>query len=445
MGEPLSVTQLNTLVRNVLNSNPGLCDIWVNGEVSNLKRASSGHYYFTLKDSGAEISCAMFAGARSRIDFEPKENMKVSVFGKVDIYVQRGNYQFIVQTMRQSGIGDLYQQFEKLKRKLQDEGLFDRSRKRHIPQYPRTIGVVTSETGAVIHDIITTSSSRYPADILLAPAQVQGEGAARTIVAGIELLNRVGVDVIIVGRGGGSLEDLWPFNEEVVARAIAASGVPIVSAVGHETDFTISDMVADARAPTPTGAAALILREKAEIRAEVDRTMSGADRALGAVIERMRGRFEVLDARLSPEYAARDLDMKGMHLDGLKNRSDQALTRALADMGSRFALADARLSPASAMRDIELKRSNVESVSARAVAGSSAIVDRDASSLSELSARLSALNPLRVMERGYGIVVRPDGSAVTSVSGMLVGERIEIRLRDGTAKASVREIEEARK
>ena len=267
MSETITVTQLNTRVKEIFSSSPGIRDVWVTGEISGLKRYPSGHYYFTLKDSGSNIRGVLFAGSRARMSFEPAENMKVVAFGHVDIYVPNGRYQFIVETMRQSGVGDLYLQFEKLKRKLEAEGLFDRSRKRPLPEYPRTIGVVTSEKGAVIHDIITTAASRFPADIVLAPSMVQGEGAAATIVAGIELLNRYGVDVIIVGRGGGSIEDLWPFNEEIVARAIAASAVPVVSAVGHETDFTISDFVADARAATPTGAAAVILRDRAEFSA----------------------------------------------------------------------------------------------------------------------------------------------------------------------------------
>ena len=223
MQETVTVTQLNNRARNILTNSPAVRDIWVNGEISNLTKASSGHYYFTLKDPGSEIRAAMFARSRMRIDFEPKNSMKVSAFGSVDIYVARGSYQFIVETMRPAGIGDLYLAFEALKKKLEAEGLFDQSRKRPLPRYPRRIGVVTSETGAVIHDIITTSASRFPADIYLAPSMVQGDGAAETIVKGIELLNRFDVDVIIVARGGGSLEDLWPFNEEAVARAYAAS------------------------------------------------------------------------------------------------------------------------------------------------------------------------------------------------------------------------------
>ena len=344
MPETVTVTQLNNRTKNILRGSPAVTDIWVNGEISNLTRASSGHYYFTLKDEGSEIRAAMFARSRQRIDFEPKENMKVSAFGSVDIYIQRGSYQFIVETMRPSGIGDLYLRFEALKRKLEAEGLFEQSRKRPLPRYPRTIGVVTSETGAVIHDIITTSASRFPADIVLAPSMVQGEGAAETIVRGIGLLNRYGVDVIVVARGGGSIEDLWPFNEESVARAIAASTAPVVSAVGHETDFTIADFVADLRAPTPTGAAALILRDRLETGRQLADDMARASRALGSVLDRMRHRFDVADAKLSPQSAERDLSLRAMELDDLSSRADGALTGMLADMRRRFEVVDARLS-----------------------------------------------------------------------------------------------------
>lgn len=512
MTEPLTVTQLNTRVRTLLSSTPEVRDIWVSGEISNLTRASSGHYYFVLKDATGEVRCALFARARARVPFEPRENMKVLAFGSADLYIQRGSYQFVVENMRQSGIGELYQAYEELKRRLQAEGLFDSKSKKPLPRYPGRIGVVTSETGAVIHDIITTSASRFPADIVLAPAQVQGDGAAATIVAGIELLDRVGVDVIIVGRGGGSLEDLWPFNEESVARAIHACRTPVVSAVGHETDYTIADFVADVRAPTPTGAAAIILRDRREIRDQINRDMSNAGRALGSVLDRMRSRFEVLDARLSPERASRDLDVLGMNVDDAASRMDVAIgtlmaqqthrlelasarisvrgamqdiesrrkmledlmaraARAVMDvssaMGNRLSLIDARLSPSSAFRDLEGRRAMLESVYSRASPSgalqrvavlsertgsvftraeslSRTVLSSSVARLEAASASLGSLSPMRVMERGYGIITRPDGQVLTSVSDMLVGEKVDIRLRDGTARTAVREILEDR-
>lgn len=463
MEAPLTVTELNQMVRSILSSSPGINDVWVTGEISNLTRASSGHYYFVLKDATGEVRCALFKRSRERVPFEPRENMMVTAFGSADLYVQRGSYQFIVQTMRQSGIGELYKAYEELKARLQAEGLFDPSRKRELPAYPRTIGVVTSETGAVIHDIITTSESRFPADILLAPAQVQGEGAADTIVAGIELLNRVGVDVLIVGRGGGSLEDLWPFNEERVARAIAASEAPVVSAVGHETDFTIADFVADVRAPTPTGAAAMILRDRSEIRAQLDGLTAAAGKALSRVMEGMRSRFAVLDARLSPESAARDLDMRGMELDDLWNRLVRGMGSLVESMSHRLAVAEARISPQAALRDmasrgdmleslyarlspqsglrmIEASRGAVDSVSSRITSAACGKVSESAARLGAASAGLESLNPTRVLERGYGIVTRPDGS-VPHLGDLIVGERLDVRLMGGTARTRITDIE----
>lgn len=463
MAETITVTQLNTRVKDLFNSNPGLHDIWVSGEISNLKKYSSGHYYFTLKDQGSEIRGVLFAGSRARMDFEPTDNMKVVAFGRVDMYVQRGSYQFIVETMRRSGVGDLYLAYEELKRRLQAEGLFDASRKRPLPMYPRTIGVVTSQTGAVIHDIITTSASRFPSDILLAPAQVQGEGAAQSIVAGIELLNREGVDVIIVGRGGGSIEDLWAFNEEPVARAIAASKVPVVSAVGHETDFTIADFVADARAPTPTGAAAIILRDRMEVRKQIENDMARMNRAMEGVVREMRSRFDLLDAKLSPSRASENLQFRSMHLDELSSRCDSALKGILADMRRRFETVDSRLSPESALKDMHMLRERIDNDLDRIADNAghrleasrnrlSSIRDRPETSadrtissrrerMDALSKHLEGLNPMNVLGRGYTMVTSESGEVITSAAGISIGDRITINLRDGRVSAEVEDKE----
>lgn len=440
MPETVTVTQLNNRAKNILANSPAVRDVWVNGEISNLTRASSGHYYFTLKDPGSEIRAAMFARSRQRIDFEPKDNMKVSAFGSVDIYVQRGSYQFIVETMRPSGVGDLYLAFEELKRKLQAEGLFDESRKRPLPRYPRRIGVVTSETGAVIHDIITTSASRFPADIILAPSMVQGEGAADTIVHGIELLDRAGVDIIVVARGGGSLEDLWPFNEERVARAIAASRTPVVSAVGHETDFTIADFVADLRAPTPTGAAALILRDRMETSRQINEGMARASRALSGVLERMRSRFAVADTRLSPRKALGDIVMMGMSVDDVSARMDNALLGKVSEMRSRFDVANAKLSPASGLDRMEILRGRMESLYSRAENTVDSGLRADRARLEALSGRLESLNPRNVLSRGYGMVTDGSGRVITSVDGLSAGDVVTVGMMDGTAQAEIREV-----
>lgn len=417
MEETITVTQLNTRVKALFNGSPGVKGIWVTGEISNLKLYSSGHYYFTLKDSGSEIRGVMFKFSRGRIDFEPSDNMKVAAFGSVDMYVEKGSYQFIVETMKRFGLGELYERFEALKKKLEAEGLFDRKRKRALPTYPETVGVVTSPTGAVIHDIITTSRNRFPADILLAPAMVQGDGAAASIAAGIELLNKAGVDVIIVGRGGGSIEDLWAFNEEAVARAIAASAVPVISAVGHETDFTISDMVADCRAPTPTGAAQMALRDVSDLRNQIEGSSSLLKRALTNTLGRMRSRFDLLDSKLSPKNARNMVAMESMNLDSLSSRMAAALGSKAAMMRRRFSAADARLGGVGPSL-VEKRRVRLESA----------------------AGRLDALSPYKVLDRGYGMVTDDGGKAITSASSVKVGTDITIRFRNGSAEASVKKV-----
>ena len=444
MESVFTVTQLNTRVRGMLKSSPELQDIWVSGEISNLTRAASGHYYFVLKDAGSEIRCALFSRSRSRMDFEPADNLKVQAFGGLDIYVQRGSYQFIVENMRRSGIGDLHLRFEEMKRRLESEGLFSPSHKRPLPRYPRRIGVVTSETGAVIHDIIMTSSTRFPADIVLAPSMVQGEGAARTIVAGIKLLECYGVDVIIVARGGGSLEDLWPFNEESVARAIYACKVPVVSAVGHETDFTIADFVADVRAPTPTGAAAIILRDRKETSDQIDRDMAVAEKALSSVMERMRRRFDVADAKLSLEAASNDLCMRSMDLDSVWSSVEWGLRGVLSRMRERLSEVQSRISPSIALSRLSVLSARLSTMESEIERLSSGKLAESSSRLNELSAQLEALNPSRVLDRGYGIVVDSEGRAVSSVDGLAVGESIGIRMRGGSATAEVKGIRKDR-
>ena len=441
MSERVTVTELNTRVKELFGSTPGLKDIWVIGEISNFKLYTSGHSYFTIKDAGSEIRAVMFKSARARIDFEPGDSQKIEAYGHLDMYVERGSYQFIVESMKRSGIGDLYLKYEALKKKLEAEGLFESARKRPLPQYPKVIGVVTSPTGAVIHDILTTTKRLFPADILLAPAQVQGEGAAKSIVAGIELLNRQGVDVIIVGRGGGSLEDLWAFNEEPVVRAIAASKVPVISSVGHETDFTLADFVADKRAATPTAAAELAVRNKTEIMRQFSDLTVRMNKALSSVIEHMRGRFVAVDGKLSPVRAQEKVEYLGMKLDDLSSRASAAVKDTVSEMHKRFLSVENRPEPAlKAM--VSNKRNQSDRVFGRIEPGMKAILVTKDHKEQTLAARLDALSPYKVLDRGYSFVAGPDGQAVTSVKGLAVGSRITVRMRDGKALADIVEKEE---
>jgi exodeoxyribonuclease VII large subunit len=458
MPEVISVAELNTRVSELFSKSASLNDIWVSGEISGLKKYPSG-YYFVLKDASSAISAVMFKSALSRLNFEPAENMKVRAFGRVALYVPRGQYQFIVEVVEKSGVGDRYLAFEALKKKLGEEGLFEQSHKRTLPVYPKKIGVVTSQSGAVIHDIIMTSASRYNADIILAPAMVQGEGAAESIVAGIELLNRTDVDVIIVGRGGGSIEDLWAFNEEIVARAIYNSRIPVVSAVGHETDFTISDFVADARAPTPTGAAAIILRDKSEIRSELQTYTTRLNRAMKSVIDRMRHSFELVDSKLGLGNAMDDLELRSMMVEELSKTAESAVMAVYKDMRNQYTAVDARLRPSRALEDMQGLRSTVEASLERIQASSRHIIEMGSAGLEAVSEgpekainavlkisaqeldsnskQLEGLNPSNVLTRGYSMITDKGGKVLTSINRINVGDSIIVHLRDGSAEADI--------
>jgi len=297
-GVTLTVTQLNDYVRRSLASDPILQQITLRGEISNFKMYSSGHWYFTLKDEQSHIDCALFRQYTYGVRFRPQDGMKVLVSGSAGLYVQGGKYQFYADGMQQDGMGELYQRFLALKEKLTREGLFDAARKRPLPLLPRKIGIVTSASGAVLHDIRTVAGRRFPGiPLVLRPAQVQGDGAARDIANGIRQVSAVsGVDVIIVGRGGGSMEDLWAFNEEIVARAVAACPVPVISAVGHETDTTLCDYAADMRAPTPSAAAELAVPEREKLLAGIEELQQRGLRAARA--ETMRSAQALQDLLL---------------------------------------------------------------------------------------------------------------------------------------------------
>ena len=390
----LSVSQLNEYVRRLLAGDPMLRSLRVQGEISGFKRYTSGHLYFTLKDEEACVSCVMFRSAAETLDFRPQDGQRVTIRGSASLYPQRGQFQLYVETMQREGVGELYMRFEALKRRLTAEGLFDQAIKKEIPAYPRVIGVATSPTGAVLRDIVRVARRRDPnISILLAPTSVQGAGAAGEIVHALEQLNRQGeADVILCGRGGGSIEDLWPFNEEIVARAIRASKIPVISCVGHETDFTIADFAADLRAPTPSAAAELAVPEAAALRAAIDGLLeSGA-----AAIER----------RLTLERA---------HLARLN-------ASAALNMPSRLL--------------IERRETALERLTGRMTRAAQAMPQTKRARLDGLMRALNAVNPNAVLERGYA-VVRQNGQAVTDASALNVGDLIDVTLKGGTLGARV--------
>lgn len=389
----MTVTQLNEYVRRTFASDPMLHGICLTGELSNLKRHASGHWYFTLKDEEAAINCAMFRQAAYGLRFRPENGQRVRLFGSVGLYTKTGSYQFYADAMEPEGIGDLYLQFEALKRKLTQEGLFDASLKKPLPVLPKGIGIVTSKTGAVVHDIARVSWRRYPGmPLYLFPVKVQGAGAAQEIAQGLRVLDKLPqIDVIIVGRGGGSMEDLWAFNEEIVARAIAACKTPVVSAVGHETDFTIADMVADLRAPTPSAAAELAVPQKEALQNEIAVFSDELIRALEQQIALKRLKLTALQQRLTAASPAQRSERLRASLAALEVRLQAAVSNAL-----------------------QQKQHRVE----RALL------------------RIRVSGPMETMKRGYAVVMKED-VLVRSAASVQSGDGLRILMADGTIEAVV--------
>ena len=391
----LSVSQLNRKIRLLLESQyPGL---WVEGEISNFKKHSSGHIYFTLKDENAQISAAFFSQYQRGLRFELKEGLKVLAYCRVSIYEARGQYQLYVERIEPKGVGALQLAFQQLKEKLEKEGLFREERKRPIPRFPGTVGVVTSPTGAAIHDILNVVNRRFcGTQLLLYPVKVQGEGAAEEIAAAIEAMNRLeGAEVLIVGRGGGSLEDLWEFNEEVVARAVYHSRIPVISAVGHETDWTICDLVADLRAPTPSAAAELVVASRLELEQQVrDHGVRLRD-ALWNIWKDHQERLAELAASAAFRQPRYLLDQFAERTDDLSRRLQMAFKTGLS-----------------------FKRQSCQN----------------------LTGRLNALNPLGILERGYAVTFGPAGKVLKSVQGITAGDEITTRLHKGSLVSKVTEV-----
>ena len=399
--DAFSVGQLNEYIKMLLEGNPNLKDVWVQGEISGAKLYSSGHLYFSLKDSDSVISAVMFKNSMMRMEFDPENGMKVVAHGRVSAYPPRGQYQFIVDRMIPDGAGALAVAFEQLKARLGAEGLFDPARKRPLPAHPKRIGVVTSPSGAAVHDIIRVAKKRCPStEILIFPSLVQGAEAPAYLRGGIQYFNAVkddqqGVDLIIIGRGGGSAEDLWGFNDERLARAVAASEIPVVSAVGHEVDFTICDFVADLRAATPSAAAELSLPDKEDLTRQV----------------------QSLTARLTAAQTTR-----------LKRYRTQL---------DRLSAARALTSPEAAYR---LRRENVAVLEKRLSLSVSRRLTFKRQSMERVVASLAALNPLSVLGRGYALVQTEAGKVIPAAAALNVGDRVNLRFADGIAKVTVEDV-----
>jgi exodeoxyribonuclease VII large subunit len=428
------VSELLKAVRLTLESR--FTDVRVEGEVSGLKRSGNGHVYFALKDADAALDCVLFSREAGRLKFTLEEGMAVRCRGRLTLYEARGKFQMTVDKVEPTGAGALALAFEQLKQRLGAEGLFDPARKRRLPFLPRRIGVVTSPSGAVIRDIVNIARRRYPIPILLAPTPVQGDGAALGIAAGIRRLEAVAdVDVIIVARGGGSLEDLWAFNEEPVARAIHACRVPVISAVGHETDFTIADFVADVRAPTPSAAAELAVPVRESLVEELALLRRRASRALVESTRRARHELERARGRLGDPR--RLLVERRQRLDEQVERGRRVLARRLTAARAELRGVEVRLQRAHPHRRIAEQRHALAAMRHRLEVAMRPALQRRRHAIEAACGKLEALSPMRVLERGFSLTQRADGHVVTSAADVRAGERITVRVHDGGIDATV--------
>ena len=395
----LTITQLNEYIRSRMDADPFLSGIAVRGEISNYKLYPSGHHYFTLKDEGAALKCVMFKSSAQRLRFRPENGMKIIAMGKVSVYPRDGVYQLSCTALAMDGVGDLYAAFEQLKGKLAKEGLFDPAHKKALPRFPGTIGIITSSAGAAVHDMLRILRKRYPlTNVRLLPVRVQGAEAPGEIAAAIRYANRYTLaDLLIVGRGGGSIEDLWAFNDERVAYAIYESAIPVISAVGHEPDVTISDYVADLRAATPSNAAELAVPDQQALRQTLDSFSSVMANALSRQIKASRQHLKVLSESQSLKSPTGYLEQRRKNLQLLRNRMISAQNASLAKSKQRY------------------------------IANTS---------------KLDAMSPLKVLTRGYSMAQTEDGTLLRSVSQVELGQRISVSLSDGRISATVMEREE---
>ncbi|MDD4016914.1 MAG: exodeoxyribonuclease VII large subunit [Kiritimatiellae bacterium] len=441
-----SVSELTRRIKQTLDDEVGR--VWVEGEISNFKLSAAGHAYFDLKDAGSQLPSALFAGSRSGVTagVRLENGQRVRAFGEITVFEKAGRYQLIVRKVESLGDGDLMRRFEELKRRLQAEGLFDAARKQPLPKLPQRIGVVTSPAGAVIHDILTVLGRRFPnVQVRLAPVKVQGEGAAEEIAEAIALFNRTcglgsewPVDLLIVGRGGGSLEDLWAFNEECVARAVAGSAIPVISAVGHEVDFTLCDFAADLRAPTPSAAAELAVPPKAELEAGVLRQARALRQALEARLAECAAQLERLRRAACLRQPRRMLENPAQRLDTLSLRMGHGIRRQVQSARQRVsaAIGSLLMRPERVFRQagtrLGLGRHRME----RACAGR---VERMRARVAEHARHLTLLNPLAVLDRGYSLTRTASGKLVRSTADAAPGEGLVTRVRDGVIVSDVRE------
>ncbi|MEJ9220795.1 exodeoxyribonuclease VII large subunit [Paenibacillus glucanolyticus] len=439
-GRVLSVKDLNRYIRMKMEGDSRLSDVWIRGEISNFTHHSSGHMYFTLKDEGSRIRAIMFATHNQRLPFIPKEGSRVIARGNVSVYERDGQYQFYAVQMQPDGIGSLYLAYEQLKAKLEEEGLFAADRKRPLPLYPKTIGVITSPTGAAVRDIMITIRRRYPqARTILYPVLVQGKGAAPSIVKAIRTMNDMAeADVLIVGRGGGSLEELWAFNEEIVARAIYQSDIPVISAVGHETDFTIADFVADLRAATPTAAAELAVPSSAELKGQLVQRQRQLNQGLQQRLKRSRERLASLQRSPVLVHPRRYMLQHAERLDMLSQRLHGNLKSQLSLSRQRQKSLHQGLIRYNPRTQAELAARRKDQANRQLMNAMQSIMKSRLSQLQTEMRHLDALSPLKIMSRGYSLVYdEKEQRLVKSLEDVQLGDLVNVRVSDGQLQCQV--------
>ena len=461
----ITITQLSKYLKYKFEGDPNLTNVYLKGEISNFKAHTRGHYYFTLKDEGSRINAVMFSSSASKLKFTPIDGMKVLVTGKVTVYEATGGYQIYVNDMLEDGVGNLYIAFEQLKKKLEAEGLFNKEHKKKIPRMPKKIGIVTASTGAAIRDILTTIKRRYPiTETILFPALVQGRDAAEDIAKKIEIANTYDIDTLIVGRGGGSIEDLWPFNEEIVARAIYNSKVPVISAVGHEVDFTIADFVADLRAPTPTAAAELAVVDINTVIDYLEKTRTRSYQSIRKLIEKKKLILNNLTESYILKKPNNIYEVKEQKLDMLIDRTNTSMKNLIEKYNVRlFKTTNSYILNNPSIlylnkqenlknlykqlnKEIDIILTNNKTKmfkleNSYVLTNPSILYKYKEQNLLNIISKLEVLNPLNTLKRGYAIITKEE-QVIKNIKDIKKGDEINIQLKDGNILTKVTKVSE---
>lgn len=441
----LTVTALTKYIKKKFDVDPHMQDVLLKGEISNFKLHSRGHMYFTIKDENAKIQAVMFAINNRMMKFKPENGMKVLIRGEISVYEPNGNYQLYVTEMHPDGIGSLFLAYEELKNRLQQEGLFSDIHKKSIPKYPERIGVITSPTGAAVRDILITIKRRYPiGQVIIIPTLVQGEYAAPSIVKSIQKANKLkDLDVLIVGRGGGSIEELWAFNEESVARAIFQSYIPIISAVGHETDFTIADFVADLRAPTPTGAAELAVPHINELVERIDQRKARLSRAIKEKVNLSKNKLNTLQKSYAFRYPKQLYTQKEQQLDKLLDALQREMKHMIERKQHQLVHVSTTLGKYHPASQVAFQSERYIRLNRQVLKGMVKIMKEKQQVFAATISKLEALSPLRIMDRGYSIIYNHDQQTIIkSIKQVGLGETIKVRLKDGLLDCDIKGVEE---